>query len=229
MKLEHRFSIPAPVDTVWSALLDPQRVAPCFPGATLTSVGGDEFAGTVKVRLGPISLQYNGSGRFTETDAVAYRTVIEASGSAAGGQSTAAATVVANLVEDGEGTVVTVATEMLITGKPAQFGRGLMEDVGQKIISQFAENLAGTLGPEESAQEGPVEPAAAAGAPPAAAAEPATSGRPERQVTTGAALPVTDEIDLLDAAGGAVGKRLIPVAGALGLLVLIIVYWLRRR
>lgn len=237
MKLEHRFSVPAPVDTVWSALLDPQRVAPCFPGATLTSAGGDEFAGTVKVRLGPISLQYNGSGRFTETDPAAHRTVIEASGSASGGQSTAAATVVANLVEDGGGTVVTVATEMLITGRPAQFGRGLMEDVGQKIISQFAENLAGSLGPEESAQQGPVEPSAAAGpavaagpgAPTAAAAEPATSGRPERQVTTGAAVPVTDEIDLLDAAGGPVAKRLIPVAGALGLLVLVIAYWVRRR
>ncbi|HEY2762435.1 MAG TPA: SRPBCC family protein [Pseudonocardiaceae bacterium] len=146
MTLEHTVTIAAPVDPVWRALLDPQRVAPCFPGATLTSADGNEFAGTVKVRLGPISLQYNGSGRFTETDDQAHRAVIDASGSASGGQGTAAASVVATLSEGGGGTAVVVATQLTITGKPAQFGRGMLEDVGKQMIGQFADNLAAKLG-----------------------------------------------------------------------------------
>ncbi|HEX2300537.1 MAG TPA: SRPBCC family protein [Pseudonocardiaceae bacterium] len=223
MKLEHSFTVPAPVDTVWTALLDPQRVAPCFPGATISSASGDDFAGAVKVRLGPIALQYKGAGRFTETDETARRTVIEASGTASGGQSTAAATVTAVLAEQDEGTVVNVATELSITGTPAQFGRGLMEDVSKKIISQFAENLADTLGPQESpAKEGPIE-SAGSGEP-----AQAPSVRPGRQAPAGPARPAEDEIDLLDAAGGAVAKRVVPVVGVVAVLLLII-YWLRRR
>lgn len=213
MKLEHNFTVPAPVDTVWRALLDPARVAPCFPGATITSADGDQFAGTVKVRLGPISLQYKGEGRFTETDEAAHRAVIEASGTASGGQSTAAATVIATLAEHGEGTAVTVVTELSITGQPAQFGRGLLEDIGGKIIGQFADCLASTLGPEQ-------HPAPAA---------PVTSEEPEAVPATPAPVrPVVDEIDLLDVAGGPVAKRVVPVLAGLALLVLII-RWLRRR
>ncbi len=146
MKLEHKFTVPAPIDTVWQALLDPERVAPCMPGATITSVNGAEFAGIVKVRLGPISLQYRGSGRFTETDEAAHRAVVTATGTAAGGQGTVAATVQASLAENGEGTAVTVTTDLTVTGKPAQFGRGLIEDVGGKIIGQFADCLSRSLG-----------------------------------------------------------------------------------
>jgi carbon monoxide dehydrogenase subunit G len=134
MKLAHRFTVPAPLDTVWQALLDPERVAPCFPGATLTSASGDEFAGIVKVRLGPISLQYRGSGRFTDIDQTAHCTVIEASGTASGGQGTAAARVQACLAGNGESTTVTVTTDLTVTGRPAQFGRGLIEDVSKKIL-----------------------------------------------------------------------------------------------
>ncbi|MGH3793711.1 MAG: SRPBCC family protein [Pseudonocardiaceae bacterium] len=254
MKLEHNFTIPAPVDTVWRALRDPERIAPCFPGATITSAGGDEFAGTVKVRLGPISLQYNGSGRFIETDDVAHRTVIEASGSASGGQSTAAASVVATLAEDGDGTAVKVATQLSITGKPAQFGRGLMEDVGKKIIGQFAENLASTLGPEQQPAPqapAPVEPAPAAASPVAAETPAATAVVPEATsaaAQASAPAPLTeepapavpsaparpaprsaaDEIDLLDAAGGAVAKRIAPVIGGVTVLFLVFRWWRRR-
>ncbi|MGH3752109.1 MAG: SRPBCC family protein [Pseudonocardiaceae bacterium] len=209
MKLEHTFTVPAPLDTVWRALLDPGLVAPCFPGATITSASGDEFAGIVKVRLGPISLQYRGSGRFTETDEAAHRTVIEATGTASGGQSAAAATVTASLAENGEGTAVTLATDLTITGKPAQFGRGMLEDVGGKIVGQFADCLAASLGRKESP----------AGVP--APLRP-TPVRP-------APLPVTDEIDLLDAVGGAVAKRLVPAIAALTLLTLLILRILRRR
>jgi uncharacterized protein len=145
MKLEHKFAVPAPIDTVWQALLDPERVAPCFPGATITSASGDEFAGIVKIRLGPISLQYRGSGRFTEVDDAAHRTVIVANGTASGGQGTAAATVTTTLAQNGDDTAVTVATDLTVTGKPAQLGRGLIADVGGKIIDQFAECLSTSL------------------------------------------------------------------------------------
>lgn len=217
MKLENKFTVPAPVDTVWRALLDPERVAPCFPGATITSADGDEFAGLVKVRLGPISLQYRGSGRFIETDEAAHRTVIEATGTASGGQSTAAATVTATLAENGAGTAVTLATDLTITGKPAQFGRGMIADVGGKIIGQFAACLATSLAPQE-------------GLAPAVPASPTTSAPargPARPAPSQPAAPppVTEEIDLLNAATSAVAKRLIPTLTALLLLALIIRRW----
>jgi carbon monoxide dehydrogenase subunit G len=160
MKLAHRFTVPAPLDTVWQALLDPERVAPCFPGATLTSASGDEFAGIVKVRLGPISLQYRGSGRFTDIDQTARCTVIEASGTASGGQGTAAARVQACLAGNGESTTVTVTTDLTVTGRPAQFGRGLIEDVSKKILGQFADCLSSSLRPQQKPEPAAGHPAA---------------------------------------------------------------------
>lgn len=238
MKIEHTFTVPAPVDTVWRALLDPERVAPCFPGATVTSVDGAEFAGTVKVRLGPISLLYNGFGRFIETDEVAHRMVIEASASASGGQGTASATVTASLVENGGATTVTVETQLTIMGKPAQFGRGLIEDVGKKVISQFADCLASTLGsPDQPAPAGPDSPAglaaSATSAPsaPSAGQVPSVSARPVPVRSVPPRLVVQqadDEIDLLAASGGAVAKRVVPVIGGL-VLLLVILRWLRHR
>jgi carbon monoxide dehydrogenase subunit G len=218
MKLENKFTVPAPVDTVWRALLDPERIAPCFPGATITSADGDEFAGVVKVRLGPISLQYRGSGRFIETDEAAHRTVIEATGTASGGQSTAAATVTATLAENGEGTAVALATDLTITGKPAQFGRGMIENVGGKIISQFADCLAKSLAP----QEGPAPAALATPAPTRGPARPAPS---QPAPVLPVAPPVPEEIDLLNAAASAVAKRLLPALTALLLLALLIRRW----
>ncbi|MGH3942808.1 MAG: SRPBCC family protein [Pseudonocardiaceae bacterium] len=232
MKIEHTFTVPAPIDMVWRALLDPERVAPCFPGATVTSVDGAEFAGTVKVRLGPISLLYKGSGRFTETDEVAHRTVIEASASASGGQGTASAIVTAGLVENGGATTVTVETQLTIMGKPAQFGRGLIEDVGKKIISQFADCLAGILGapaqPAPVGLESPVDSAVSAtSAPvPSDGQVPSSPARPVPPRSV--AQQTDDEIDLLAASGGAVAKRVVPVIGGL-VLLLMILRWLRHR
>ncbi|MGQ0773597.1 MAG: SRPBCC family protein [Pseudonocardiales bacterium] len=234
MKIEHTFTVPAPVDTVWRALLDPERVALCFPGATVTSVDGAEFAGTVKVRLGPISLLYKGSGRFIETDEVAHRAVIEASASASGGQGTASATVSASLIENGEATTVTVKTQLSIMGKPAQFGRGLIEDVGKKIISQFADCLASNLGsPKQAALPSPDRPDSPAGLAESAASAPSAPQAP----STGQVPPVParlvpqqadEEIDLLAVSGGAVAKRVAPVIGGL-VLLLVILRWLRNR
>lgn len=145
MRLEHEFSVPAPPDVVWAAVIDPERVAPCMPGATLTAVDGAEFSGGVKVKLGPVSLQYKGSGEFLETDEQARRVVIKASGKDSRGNGTAAATVTVTLAEEGGGTKGTVVTDLTVTGKPAQFGRGMIVEVGGKILDAFAACLATKL------------------------------------------------------------------------------------
>lgn len=137
MELTHEFTVPAGIDATWNAFNDLERIAPCFPGATLTEVNGDEFSGSVKVKLGPISLVYNGVGTFLERDEQQHRAVIEAKGKDKRGNGTAAATVTATLAEDGSGTKVTVLTDMAITGKPAQFGRGVIQDVSDKLLNQF--------------------------------------------------------------------------------------------
>jgi carbon monoxide dehydrogenase subunit G len=145
VRLEHQFSVPAPPDVVWAAVIDPERVAPCMPGATLTEVTGAEFSGGVKVKVGPISLLYKGSGQFLETDEQARRVVIKAAGKDSRGNGTAAATVTVTLTEEPGGTKGTVVTDLTVTGKPAQFGRGMIVEVGGKILDAFAACLAGKL------------------------------------------------------------------------------------
>ncbi len=148
MKLEHSFTVPADLDTVWQAVLDPDRVAPCMPGATLAEVDGDSFTGSVKVKLGPISLLYKGTGEFLTKDAESRTIVIKASGKDARGNGTASATVTVSLTADGAATLGSVDTDLSITGKPAQFGRGLIAEVGGKILDTFAACLATKLAPE---------------------------------------------------------------------------------
>jgi carbon monoxide dehydrogenase subunit G len=175
MRLDQSFTVPVPVDQAWEVLLDVPRIAPCMPGAALTDFDGEAFNGTVKVKLGPIQLTYKGKGRFVERDEAARRVVIEASGRDVRAAGTAAATVTAVLVPDGDATRVDVATELTVTGKPAQFGRGMLADVSGKLLGQFADCLAGKL----AAQESPSTPAPSPGpspSPPAAA--PASSPSP---------------------------------------------------
>jgi carbon monoxide dehydrogenase subunit G len=146
MRLDHGFTVPVPVDDAWRVLLDLPRVAPCLPGAALREYDGDTFTGTVKVKVGPIGLEYNGTGRFVERDEAAHRAVIEASGRDVRSPGTARATVTATLAPDGTaGTRVEVATELTVTGRPAQFGRSILHDVGGRLVTQFADCLAETL------------------------------------------------------------------------------------
>src|SRR5919198_235191 len=143
MQLENSFTIAAPIEKAWEALNTPQTVAPCFPGATLTSYEGDTFEGTVKVKLGPISLTYKGKGTYLSRDESAHKVVIDANGRDSRGNGTAKATVTGTLVADGpDKTAVTMVTDMTITGRPAQFGRGVISDVADKIIGQFASCVA---------------------------------------------------------------------------------------
>jgi carbon monoxide dehydrogenase subunit G len=153
MQLEHQLSVPAPIDAVWPALLDAERVAPCVPGATLTGVEGDSFTGTVKIKVGPITLLYKGTGVFTETDEQARRAVLKADAKDTRGNGTVKATVTLTLTEDGDRTAGVVATDLSITGKPAQFGRGMIADVGGKIIEQFTACLSEKLATPAPASE----------------------------------------------------------------------------
>lgn len=145
MELEHQFTVPVPVDRAWEVLLDVEKIAPCMPGAVIDSVDGDSFTGQVKVKVGPITVAYSGKASFLEKDATAHRAVVEAKGRETRGSGTAAATVTASMADEGGSARVTVVTDLAITGRPAQFGRGVLNDVGNKLIGQFADCLATTI------------------------------------------------------------------------------------
>ncbi len=180
MELTHEFTVPVPVQEAWDHFQDIASVAECFPGAQVTDTQGATFTGSVKVKLGPIALVYNGTGTFTEKDETAYRFVVDAKGKDKRGNGTAGATV--TLTMDGaagDSTDVKVHTDLAITGKPAQFGRGVMQDVSDKLLGQFVSCLEQRMGegdasaaPAEAAPAVPAEDAAPAA--PAAAAAPAT-------------------------------------------------------
>jgi carbon monoxide dehydrogenase subunit G len=172
VQLENSFTVPVPIDEAWRVLLDIERIAPCMPGAALDTVDGDDFTGRVKVKLGPINLTYQGKASFIEKDEAAHKAVIDARGKDQRGNGTAAATVTANLKAEGAITRVHVLTDLNITGRPAQFGRGVMTDVGNKLLGQFADKLAAQLGEgdargdadraESAATSGPAQAAATA-------------------------------------------------------------------
>jgi len=147
VELTHEFTVPASVDQTWQAFNDIESVAGCFPGATVTSVEGDTFQGSCKVKLGPIALVYNGSGTFLEKDEAVHSMKIEAKGKDRRGNGTAGADVVATMTEVDEGhTHVRVVTDLAITGKPAQFGRGIIEDVSNQLLGQFVDCLETKVG-----------------------------------------------------------------------------------
>jgi uncharacterized protein len=144
MELDHSFTVPVPPDQAWDVLLDVERIAPCMPGATVDEVDGDVVNGRIKVKVGPVSLTYKGTAKFIERDPDARVAVVEASGKETRGAGTASATVRASMVPDpsGSGTQVSMHTTMNVTGRPAQFGRGVIVEVGGKLVEQFAANLA---------------------------------------------------------------------------------------
>jgi carbon monoxide dehydrogenase subunit G len=190
MKLENNFTIGAPVEKAWEALNSPETVAPCFPGATLTQYEGDSFAGTVKVKLGPIAMTYKGKGTYVTRDEAAHEVVIDASGRDSRGNGTANAKVTASLAADGpDRTAVSMVTDMTITGKPAQFGRGVIADVADKIIGQFSACVARKLAPEASSAADAETAAAPVSQASAPASEAIGEAVAERSSTNGAAAP----------------------------------------
>src|SRR5919109_2994363 len=162
MELTNEFRVAAPADTVWQALTDVERIAPCMPGAELQSVEGDEYKGVVKVKVGPITAQYKGAARFASRDDAIHKAVLEAEGRETRGQGNASATITASLEPDGDGTKVSVATDLKISGRVAQFGRGVLADVSGKLIDQFADCLADKLAAPPPAEGSGASPEAAA-------------------------------------------------------------------
>jgi len=217
MELQNSFVVPTDIDTAWAKMQDVEGLAPCMPGATLESHDGDDFTGNVKVKLGPVSMVFGGQARFVSKDEATHTMVIEGSGKETKGSGTAKGMVTAVLVAEApDRTRVDVNTDLTITGKAAQFGRGVMQDVAGRIVDQFSAKLATMIGATGAAAAG----AAAAGA----------AGDSSTPAAPAPAAPQADEaIDLLGTAGAPVLKRAIPVAVGLVVVVGIIILVSRRR
>jgi carbon monoxide dehydrogenase subunit G len=221
VNIHDEFRVGVPVEHAWRVLLDVEGIAPCMPGAQLQEVEGDEYRGTVKVKVGPITAQYKGAARIVEADEAARRIVIKADGRDSRGQGNASATVTATMGPDGDGTRVTIDTDLNVTGKVAQFGRGVMADVSAKLLAQFVECLESTvLGGSDAGES--AEPAAAPATAPSSTVTP-TPAAP-RKIDA----PEADAVDLMKVAGGAVAKRAIP-ALVVAAVVIGVVVWLVSR
>jgi carbon monoxide dehydrogenase subunit G len=250
MELTNEFEVDLSPSEAWKILTDVERIAPCLPGAQLEEVAGDEYRGSVKVKVGPITASYKGTARFTERDEGAGKAVLKAEGRETRGQGNASATITATLTGSGPGsTKVAVSTDLNITGKVAQFGRGVLADVSAKLIAQFVSNLEASIAAEEqptAASEAAPSGEAAAPAPAAKAAkarrkattaprseEPEVAAPSEvpfeepRRLEARAAAPV----DLVQLAGPSLARRLAPYASIAGaaFLLRIVIYAFRRR
>jgi carbon monoxide dehydrogenase subunit G len=224
MKLENEFTVDVSVEDVWEVLLDLERITPCLPGAALTNGadGDGEHEGTMKVRLGPVTQEYNGTVQIQEADESERRAVLQADGKDARGQGTASATITSTLHDEGGGsTRVRVETDMHITGRAAQFGRGLQQSVAEKILGRFADCLENEIKGGGAAQQ----------------AEPSANGAAEEESQGGATqqggAQQQDEVEALDLGAVSQGeilervKPLLPIAAGVGALLLVI--WLLKR
>jgi len=264
MELTNDFRVALPVEKAWAVLTDLERIAPCMPGAQLQEIEGDEHRGVVKVKVGPITAQYKGKAVFLERNDETHVAVLRAEGRETRGQGNANATITAALVADGDGTAVSIITDLTVTGRVAQFGRGVLADVSAKLLDQFVESLESTVLTDEKDTEAE-EPVAAAAedttdvadsADAAEAVEPAATEETEETEAAEAAeaaevavesadavaateaddteaptppairridSPEPQPVNLLDAAGSPVGKRVAPI------LVAVAVVWLLKK
>jgi carbon monoxide dehydrogenase subunit G len=240
MEITDSFRVSTPIEETWKVLLDIERIAPCLPGAKLEEIDGDEFRGYVKVKVGPITAQYKGTAKLAEVDEGQRRILIDASGRDTRGQGNASAKILVTMTGDDAGTEVSVHTDLSITGKVAQFGRGVLGDVSAKLLGQFVERLeADVLGgdhaapapapvPSPAAAATDPAPGATAGtaaavtvAPPAVAHNAPGPTAPRAQGPRRIEGPDVEPVDLIATAGAPVGRRLIPVViGAIVALLL---------
>ncbi|QRP46330.1 SRPBCC family protein [Amycolatopsis sp. FDAARGOS 1241] len=199
MDLSNTFTVDLPVEDAWRVLTDLERVAPCLPGAALLGVENGVYQGAVKIKVGPVSAKYQGTARFVEKDETAHRAVLRAEGKDAGGQGNAAATVTATLTAQGSGTTVDVRTDLALSGRVAQFGRGVIADVTGKLLGQFVQRL-------EAEVAGTVQ---------------RINGKPVN-------LDEVEPLDVMASVGGTVAKRALPVA-AVALLLAVLAILVARK
>ena len=248
MEIEDSFRVDLPVDETWRVLLDIERIAPCLPGAQLQEIAGEEYRGVVKVKVGPITASYKGVAKFEDRNDVTHTAVIVGNGRDTRGQGNASAKITMTLVPDGMGTSVKVSTELSVTGKVAQFGRGVMADVSAKLLAQFVANLerdvlsvpAVDLTTPEEADPGvagaapatpvpaipvPAIPDSALSGPPTSNGALKGDGAVVRRIDQPEAVPV----DLLEMGGSPVLQRLLPIVGGavLALVVFRLIRWFR--
>jgi carbon monoxide dehydrogenase subunit G len=196
MEIRNEMHVGAPIDEAWKLLTDIPAIAPCLPGAELTGKNGDDFEGRMKVKVGPITAEYQGTARITELNETDHRVLLTANGRDSRGAGNASAEIVAEMELDGEGTRVTIVTDLKVSGKVAQFGRGVMADISKKLLGQFAECIEHKLATPTSHVD---------------AAEPASD----------------EPVELLEVAGRAVAKRVVPVA--LAVVIVLLLFRRRRR
>jgi carbon monoxide dehydrogenase subunit G len=201
MKLENEFAVSAPIATTWETLLDIERVASCLPGASVRASGDGTYSGAMKMKLGPLTIDYQGSARMVDVDEDAHVATLEATAKEAKGQGTAAAIITNRLIPEGDRTRVIVETELNITGRPAQFGRGIMQDVSERMLAQFAERL------EQEILSG--------------AQRPPEDTRPVERPASEPAAAEPDELVIGSLVAGPLVKRLLPAAGGLFLVALL--------
>jgi hypothetical protein len=241
-KLLNEFTVHRPIDETWSVLTEVERIAPCMPGAALEEIEGDIFRGVVKVKLGAISTAFKGQANFVERDDTAHRAVLKAEGRDTTGKGNASAMITAQLESIDAGTTrCFVETDLHITGKVAQFGRGIMGDVSKKLMNQFATNLNTMLDQQPDAATPAAAEAAAPAVEPAeatadtaaddkASANGAKTEATKTSATKADAAPTVRKIDgpaaapieLSDVAGSAILKRLLPLVGGLVLLWIVV-------
>jgi hypothetical protein len=229
MELTNEFRVALPVERAWAVLTDVERIAPCLPGAQLQEVEGDEYRGVVKVKVGPITAQYKGAARFLSKDQEAHVAVLRAEGRETRGQGNANATITATLTPEDDGTSVAINTDLQITGRVAQFGRGVLADVSSKLLDQFVADLEGTVladdgaAPIEAVQPAPDAPVVEPALPveDVAMAQPAPADAPEKPAVRKIDAPEAKPVDLLDAAGSPVAKRVGPVLAAIAVVWLL--------
>lgn len=198
MELKNEFSVSVPVDEAWKVLTDLERVAPCMPGFELLEVDGEEYRGAVKVKVGPMVAQYKGVATFSERDEANHRAVIAAEGRDVRGQGNAKALITATVEPEGSGSHVSMLTDLKITGKVAQFGRGVLADVSNKLLGQFVEALEADL---------------------ASGASVAATGEAQGSSTPVAPKAETEAVDLLATAGSSVLKRVGPIVVVVGVVL----------
>jgi uncharacterized protein len=238
MELNQEFRVGITVPQAWKVLTDLERIAPMLPGAQLQEIDGDEYRGIVKVKVGPIVAQYKGQDTFIERDEEAGRVVLKATGRDTRGQGNASATITANMQPDGDGTKVSVITDLTITGKVAQFGRGVLAEVSSKLMGQFVDTLEADLassGGDATSGEGSASSDDADGGG-SGGTDPATNGSGPETATAPTAVGdgaagtsgvrriesrETEPVDLVSVAGGSALKRLVPLVGVVLVLVVL--------